>query len=73
MYSDNGGNFVMADKELNDGIKIWNSKNFQNAMVQNNIEWRFNPPLASHQGGFYKRYFRIVRKILRSTVGEVTL
>ena len=38
MYSDNRGNFVMVDKELNDGIKIWNSKNFQNAMVQNNIE-----------------------------------
>ena len=73
MYSDNGGNFVMADKELNDGIKIWNSKNFQNAMVQNNIEWRFNPPLASHQGGFYERYFRIVRKVLRSIVGEATL
>ena len=68
MYSDNGGNFVMADKELNDGIKFWNSKNFQNAMVQNNIEWRFNPPLASHQGGFYERYFRIVRNVLRSIV-----
>ena len=68
MYSDNGGNFVMADKELNDGIKIWNSKNFQNAMVQNNIEWRFSPPLASHQGGFYERYFRIVRNVLRSIV-----
>ena len=37
MHSDNGGNFVMADKELNDAIKIWNSKNFQNAIVQNNI------------------------------------
>ena len=42
-------------------------------MVQNNIEWRFNPPLASHQGGFYERYFRIVRKVLRSIVGEATL
>ena len=38
MYRDNGGNFVMINKELNDGIKIWNSKNFQNAMVQSNIE-----------------------------------
>ena len=63
----------MINKELNDGIKIWNSKNFQNAMVQSNIEWRLNPPLASHQDGFYERYFRIVCKILRSIVGEATL
>ena len=63
----------MADKELNRGIKTRNSKNFQNAMVQNNIEWRFNPPLASHQGRFYERYFRIVCKILRSIVVEATL
>ena len=47
----------MANKELNDGIKIWNLKKFQNAMEQNNIKWRFNPPLASHQGGFYEWYF----------------
>ena len=52
MYSDDGVHFVMVDKELNDGIKTWNSKNFQKAMVQNNIEWRFNPRLASHQDGF---------------------
>ena len=73
MYSDNGGNFVMVDKELNDGIKIWNSKNFQKAIGQNNIKWRFNPLLASHQGEFCERYFPIVCKILRSIIGEATL
>ena len=44
----------MANKELNDGIKIWNLKNSENAMEQNNIEWCFNPPLALHQGRFFK-------------------
>ena len=47
--SDDRGNFVMTDKKLNDGIKIWYLKSFQNAMVSNNIEWRFNPPLAPHK------------------------
>ena len=28
VYSDNGGNFTLANKELNEGIKIWNSKKF---------------------------------------------
>ena len=39
-------------------------------MVQNNIEWRFNPPLVSHQDAFYERYLLIVHKILRSIVAE---
>ena len=62
MYSKNEENFVMADKELNNGIKIRNSKYFQSAMVQNNNKWRFNPPLASHQGGFYERIFELLVK-----------
>ena len=73
MYSDNGGNFLMANKEINEGIRLWNSHHFRNALAKKEIEWRFNPPLASHQGGFYEAFFRIVRKILRSVVGEAIL
>ena len=73
MYSDNGGNFLMANKEINKGIRLWNSHHFRSALAKKEIEWRFNPLLASHQGGFYEAFFRIVRKILRSVVGEATL
>ena len=73
MYSDNGGNFVMANKEINEGIRLWNTKCFQDVLLKEEVEWRFNPPLASHQGGFYEAFFRIVRQILRSVAGEATL
>ena len=37
VYSDNGGDFVLANKELNEGIRVWNSKKFQDAMLQERI------------------------------------
>ena len=42
-------------------------------LLKEEVEWRFNPPLASHQGNFYEAFFRIVRQILRSVAGEATL
>ena len=39
VYSDNGGNFVAAEKVL-----------------KGKVTWHFNPPRASHQGGFYETF-----------------
>ena len=35
--------------------------------------WHFNPPRASHQGGFYEVFFQIFRKVFRSIVTQATL
>ena len=37
------------------------------------INWHFNPPRASHQGGFYEVFFQIFRKVFRSIVTQATL
>ena len=42
-------------------------------MLRDQITWHFGPPLASHQNGFTEAFFRLVRKIFRSVVGEATL
>ena len=51
------------------------SKNFQDAMLQAHITWRFGTPLASHQNRFTctEAFFRIVCKIFRSLVHKATL
>ena len=73
VYSDNGGNFVAAERELKKGAENLRSKSVYKALLRENVSWHFNPPRSSHQGGFYETFFRLVRKIMRSLIGEATL
>ena len=73
VYSDNGGNFVAADKELREGLKNLKNKQFCHSSLKQGTTWHFNPPRCSHQEGFYEAFFRLVRKLVLSIVGEATL
>ena len=73
VYNDNRGNFTSANRELNETICIWKSKNFQDAMLQENIMWHFRSPLALHQNGFKEAFFCIVCKIFCSLIHEANL
>jgi hypothetical protein len=58
MYSDNGTNFVGANRELKEIRDFLRTKDFQNAVVDNltndGIEWRFIPPNSPHVGGIWE-------------------
>ena len=56
MYSDNGRNFVAADKEIKEGLNKWNQTILHDKLRQEETNWHFNPPCASHQGGFYEAF-----------------
>ena len=71
--SDNGSNFVGADRELKESISRWNNEHIHNTLCRSGLRWHFNPPAASHQGGVWERIIRSVRKIMRSLNGEKTL
>ena len=73
MYSANAGNFTAANRELNEGLKIWRRNEFSATMAKEEITWLFSPPLASYQEGFYETFVRIARKIMRSVVQEATV
>lgn len=71
--SDNGSNFVAANRELKAAIADWNTSQFQHLFHQHGIKWTFNPPTTSHHGGAWERLIRSVRKVLNSTAREQVL
>ena len=73
MYSDNGTNFVGAEREMKEAIVKWNQVQINNYLHQNGVQWKFNPPAASHMGGVWERLIRSVRKVLRGVMKEQTL
>jgi hypothetical protein len=69
--SDNATNFVGAANEIRRAIeKEWNHEKISSFLRQRHIEWRFNPPAASHMGGVWERQIRSVRKVLQAVVKE---
>ena len=53
MISDNGTNFVGAEKELAEYIAAWNKRQIEEHLIQQGIRWKFNPPVAPHFGGVW--------------------
>ena len=70
VYSDNGSNLVSAHKEIKLALKQLDREKVINEARQNDIEWHFNPPLASNFGGFYERMIRSVRSILAAQLSS---
>ena len=71
--SDNGTNFVGAERELREAVQGWNQRKISDWLVQKNVTWMFNPPSASHMGGVWERQIRSARKILKSLADEKLL
>ena len=51
VISDNGTNFVGAEKELTEYIAAWNKRQIEEHLIQQGIRWKFNPPAAPHFEG----------------------
>jgi hypothetical protein len=60
LRSDQGSNFVEAANEF------WKNLKDQSFFLSNNIDFVFNTPRASHQGGVWERQIRTVRSVLSS-------
>ena len=73
VFSDNGTNLVKGDKELRKSLQEWNKSKIERHMIQREIEWRFNPPSASHMGGVWERMIHSTRTILKALAREQLL
>ena len=55
IHSDNGTNFVGANKELRKTVQELKEDKINKTLAEKNIQWIFNPPAASHMGGVWER------------------
>ena len=69
IWSDNGTNFVGAEKELLACIKSWNGT-APTIFAHKGVAWKFNPPGAPHHGGYWKRLIRSVNCVLYDILGS---
>ena len=70
LRSDNGSNFVGAERELRLAISEMDNSRIHNELLAKNIDWKFNTPTASHTGGVWERQIRTVRKTLAYLLKE---
>lgn len=73
--SDQGTNLMGAEKELKKDLKKMDNVRIRQYLCHHYhadwlIEWKPNPPAASHMGGVWERQIRSVRTILTSLMKE---
>ena len=51
-------------------LRVWDQERIQATLTKKGIEWKFNPPAASHQWGVWERLICLIRGILHSLIEE---
>ena len=73
LRSDQGSNFIGAERELREAIDQWNQNQIEKELLQRNCQWKFQPPTASSMSGVWERLVRSVKTALKSIVGTQLL
>ena len=65
--SDRGTNFVGANNQQIE----FSMSDLEHELKENNCEWEFNPPKASHFGGIWERQIKTVKSILNTSLHQL--
>ena len=70
VISDNGTNFVAADREFTVCFNEWDRDAMSERLARGQIIWKFNPPGAPHFGGIWERLVRSCKKAMFAIQGN---
>ena len=70
IISDNGTNFVEAEREFAEYVAAWNKERIEEHLIQRGIRWTFNPTAAPHFGGVWERLVRSCKKAMYAVLGN---
>ncbi|XP_043231303.1 uncharacterized protein LOC122386295 [Amphibalanus amphitrite] len=72
IFSDRGTSFIGSNRELREELKVLLAQ-MPERLSAFEIDWRFNPPTASHMGGVWERMVKSVKTCLQAVVGSQLL
>ena len=70
VVSDNGGNFVGAEKELRELAKNFDEDKIQRSVANKGMRSHFNPPLAPHFGGVHEIMIKAAKRAIFAILGS---
>ncbi|KAJ8018338.1 hypothetical protein HOLleu_43725 [Holothuria leucospilota] len=73
ILSDNGSQFVGAQKELQLMLKGWNQQELQEFCAGRGTEWKFTTPAAPHQNGCAESLVKSCKIALKRAIGDQVL
>ena len=71
--SDNGTNFVGADRELAESLTLWNQERITGELTREGITWYFNPPSAPHMGEIFESMVKQVKTAMKTVINNQVL
>ena len=73
VYSDNGTNFVGADRELQVLLAQVEGHKIKESVANKGVKWHFNPPLAPHFGGAHESMVKSAKKAIKAILGQADI
>ena len=72
MFSDNGSNFVKANKELQDLVNQLDQEKIKQKTAKKGVQWSFNPPAAAAPpfGGAHEIMVKAAKKSIKNILGN---
>ncbi|CAB4040773.1 PREDICTED: uncharacterized protein LOC107358620, partial [Paramuricea clavata] len=74
MFSDQGTNFVGAEREMRQLVKeLCNDVVLKAKLQQEGLDWNFNPPFAPHMGGAWEAMVKLAKRAITATTNGAQL
>ena len=73
MISDNGSQFIGAERLLKELIKGWDIEKLREFSAEKGIKWQFTTPASPHQNGCAEALVKSCKMALKKAIGEQVL
>ena len=70
LMSDNGTNFIGAERELREALNGIDQNRITNFLSQHSIDWKFNPPSSPWMGRIWEALIKSVKRALKVVIQD---